>query len=421
MPYNIFLSFSAQEVELAEHVHNALNNAFKGNVKFFYSKENIIGGDKWKDVVQNALKTYDSILTILTPKYIQRPWAYIEWASFWVSDRKTFIAISEDVDFKDIVDPMRESQVIRLFDEESIKRLLEGICLAAKIDFVPYEASSTIANKSKIIYEKILESEKSKHFTIYKNEIELLPEDDGKKIEILWYFFEKENDRETFRLVFEKINDNSIKAGILLRLLNKNELDLIELCFEYVENRASLGPLLRSLADNGFENSTLIDKIIEYAVTSQTTIRSFAEYLIKNGRVDTKLLLNIFDMLTNSVELRKVGDVLVDNSLNNTVSFENIIQILDKRRSDKQLATLIIYLIKSRKYLVHKIEYMIRILASNSQKETISVLHVWYENNKESAKKLILNEKIITNAEELTRLLKILKEIDPDDRDFDNI
>jgi hypothetical protein len=407
MSYKIFLSYSVQESELAEFIRNVLNKSFKNKVEFFFN--NIRGGEKWKDVIQKGLNESDAILTILTPRYLQRPWAYIEWASFWLRDKTTYVIVTDDVEIKDIVDPMKDIQCTRIFSESDVIKLMESIAEKSESDYIPYEIVTEIVNKSKAIYGKVLSEYERNKYSIYKSASELLPNDDFKKVEILWYFFEKESDRKASAEVFKSINDNSIKANILIKLLDKGEFDLIAEIYESVESKNNLLPLLKGLIENGYEDSELTDKILAYISASQSTLRSFCEYLIKNRKAESKALINSIPLFTNRGELRKLGECLIDNSYVTDKVFDIVVQHF-YGFNHAELQKLLKYAITSEKYNRKEIAEQIVKLAAQNQREAEKVVEELIKKDKDLVRNLLYDIKIITNPEILKRLEEHLGE-----------
>lgn len=407
MSYKIFLSYSVQETELAEFIRNALNRAFKNKVEFIFNS--IRGGEKWKEVLQKALKESDASLTILTPKYLQRPWAYIEWSAFWLNEKTTYLILTDDIEVRDIVSPMRDIQCTQVFSENDVIKLIESIAEKAKCNFVPYEIVAEIVNKSKAIYEKIISDDEREKYSIYKGAARYLPNDDFKKVEILWYFFEKESDRDSFSEVFKSINDNSIKGNILMRLLEKREHDLIDSLYESVESKNNLLPVLRGLIENGFDNSELADKILSYVSGSQPALRSFCEYLVNNRLVDSKILTNAIALFTNRGELRRVGECLIDNGYVSHKIFDLIVEHF-YGFNHAELQKLLRYAMNDEKLNKHEMAEQVKKLAFQNQREAEKVLDELMKRDKKLVEELLYNQQIITNEEILDRLKKKLEE-----------
>lgn len=405
MSYKIFVSYSLQESELAEFIKNSLSKLFKNKVSFHFN--NIRGGDKWKESIQKGLTDSDAIMTILTPKYLEKPWAYIEWAAFWLRDKVTYIIVTDDVEIKDIVDPMRDSQTTNIFNESHVIKLLEAIAEKSVTDSISYDTVSEIVNKSRAIYEKLLFDDQRKKYSIYKGATELLPNDDFKKAEILWYFYEKESDKNAFAEIFKTINDNSIKGNILMRLLEKNDFHLIEELYEFVESKNNLLPLLRGLVENGFEDLTLTSKILTYTAASQPALRSFCEYLIKNRRADSNALLNAIPLFANRAELRRIGECLIDNSYIETSIFNTVVQQF-YGYNHAELQKLLKYALHDKNYSRTEMKEQVIKLAAKNQREAEKIITELITEDEMLVRQLLYDLKIITNPEILQRLEALL-------------
>ncbi len=403
MNYKIFLSYSIKEAKLAEHLRNSIYNAFDGNVTFYFANEDILAGEKWKQNLQEALRDCDAILSILTPQYIERPWAYIEWSAFWLANKTSYILLTDEIQVKDIVEPMKDSQTTRLFVEEDVKKLIKAIAKASGTSRNPYEIIPELVNKAIAIYKKLGEEEERHKYLVYKDSIELLPNDDFQKRDIFWYFYDKESDETSAIEVFHKINDNTIKANILLQLLDKQDFKSIEQTFSAIENKHNLIPVLKNIIEYGHEDDTITEKMVEYLAESQTALRALGEFLIKNRNIDSKLVPFIILQFKNRAELRKLGECIIDNNLVTHKMFDFLIQQF-YGFNHAELHKLLVYLIHSDKYNPIEIKEQITKLAKENQKEAEKVMNELFLKDKSLVIKLVQVDKIITGLEILSRL-----------------
>jgi hypothetical protein len=408
MTYKIFISYAVQEEELAKKLLNLLNISFKGKVSFFFISDNIVAGEKWKDKIQTALKECNSILTILTPTYILRPWAYIEWSAFWLSNKPTFIVTTDDLSAKDVIDPMRDSQIVGLFNEDSVKKLIEAIAREIQSEYVPYEFANDIAFQTKAVYGKIIETKENENYLFYKTDISLLPSDDLEKRKIFLYYYNNNLDRAFLKQIFEKINDNALKTNLLLFLLDKSEMELIEETFFNVETKLSLKPLFKELNERGYSTSQLSEKILEYISKSQTALRSFGEYLVSNGNIEDRIFSNLIDLFTSMSEFRKLCEYVIDNSLHNTNTFRNMLERF-YGKNHTELHKLLNYWIKSSNYDKEEITQQILKLSKNNKAETMKVLLELVYRDKELVKVLVFKEGVITKEENIQKIRELVE------------
>ena len=71
-----------------------------------------------------AIPIRSGIACLVTPVYIDRPWFYAEWATFWYQ-RKPWYLLTLDTNLDDIFDVMKRRQTCFLNDRHSVQRLIE--------------------------------------------------------------------------------------------------------------------------------------------------------------------------------------------------------------------------------------------------------------------------------------------------------
>lgn len=330
MNYKIFLSHAAEEIELAEFVRNTITNAFKGSISFFLASDNIPAGDEWKIKTKTVLQEYDCIMTLLTAKYILRPWAYVEWAAFWIHDKKSYTLVTHDVKLNDVFEPMRDRQLTELFSENKMKQLFEELAKKTNTQLIPYEQSLRLSSEAKLIYEKILEERDRMKYGIYRDNIFLIGNDDLKKEDVLWYFYEKEPNEATVISIFAIINDSIIKTRILLGLLDKEDLKLVQKLYDKVLVKNNLLPVFSKVIDID-KDSLLIELLAEYVKDSQDVLRNMGQILIEKNMESSPALTNIINHFTNMAELKKIGYTLIERGYAGKPIFDLIMDKLYER------------------------------------------------------------------------------------------
>jgi hypothetical protein len=330
MIYKIFLSYAADEIKLAEFVRDKITNAFKGNISFFLASDDIPPGSEWKNETKKVLKEYDCIMTLLTAKYIVRPWAYVEWTAFWINDKKSYTLVTDDVKLNEVFEPMRDRQLAELFSENNMKQLFEELAKDTNTTLIPYEQSVRLSAESKLIYDKILEDRDRLKYGIYKENIFLIGNDDLKKEDVLWYFYEKEPNEETVINIFNIINDSVVKTRILLSLLDKENIDLVSKLYDKVVVKNNLLPVFSRVVDID-KNSDLIELLAEHVKDSQEVLRNMGQILIEKKMESSIALTNIVNHFTNMAELKKIGYTLIEKGYSGTPIFDSIMDKLYER------------------------------------------------------------------------------------------
>lgn len=403
MPYKIFISFTLQEKEFAEKIRNILNNSFDGKILFFFSPENILSGEKWKKTLQIALKEYDAIISILTPKFLEKPWAYIEWSSFWINDKPTFLLLTDDVVQKNLVAPMQDTQVVQIFNEDDVLKFIKALAISAECDYVPFHICSDIVNNSKIIYNKILEQNERSKYSVFKSDLSLLPDDDFEKKDIFWYFYEKEKDHNTSFEIFNKIQLDSLKTSILLALFAKNEFDSIDKLYQNIEQKGNLLPLFRNLIKSDLENNSLTEKLLRNFHPGASNIKFCLMSFIDNNKREHRLLNSSVKEYLNSAELKNL--IIYDSDTNNNydIFFENCLDVLSNKSSAEYRNTLR-YLFFNSQYSKNKIKEHIIRLAKQNESEAEKFLAELLDSDIETFEELFLKKSIITLEIKVNRL-----------------
>lgn len=276
MLQKLFISYSVPEAKLANQVANSINDAFGGSVQTFLSDKDLMHGKAWKDQLKVKLKEYDAILIVLTPRYLKRPWAYVEWAAFWMEDKDYYILLTDNIEVNDLISPMQDCQATRLFNPEEVMRLFTTIKQDANYkDRTPFEEAKVLSLTAQQIYKDLLAEEKSIGYSVYKD-LHQLPNNDHLKKDVLnYYYFENGNAAHAAK-IFERINDSSIKVDLLLTFLEKGELKFIEDNFRGVKSQVSLIPLLNAMLLNGMDKEPLFGKLIDYLGNDQPALKQFS-------------------------------------------------------------------------------------------------------------------------------------------------
>ncbi len=377
----IFLSFSSQELELAKVLNRILNNAFQGQINCFIANTDIGAGELWEERIKIALKGNDAILTILTPDFVSRPWAYLEWAAFWLNDKNTYVLVTEDVDIDNLIAPIKQRQIVRLNNEDSIKNLIKTLSERASYPFIPYGFASELRNEVTKKYKELSLQKLSHSFSKYRDAGEALPFQDNDKADIIRYFVEHEKDEASIVRIFDGIADNSVKISLILRFLDKGDLGLVTKTFEAVSNKTSLQPLLKKLYEGGEKSRPIFLKVLDYIKDNHVALRGIGEYLISisdptkidSSHVNTPTFVKIVEMFTNMAELRKLGEYMIENGFSTQAAFDNLVTKFYSHNV-AELRKLLIALVHSTNYQPNEVEEQITLLIKKNQREAAKVM-----------------------------------------------
>ena len=156
-PYKIFISYSSKNRAVAKLIASSINNIFKGKIEIFFDRHSIKVGSKWKEVILEALKDYDAILTILSPETYNKPWIIAEFSAFWFQDKDIYIVKHGEFSLDDTFAIFSDYQICDLQDYEDVLELIEVFSKQSNIEFIPYQETkllfSSVNNEIKAIEE----------------------------------------------------------------------------------------------------------------------------------------------------------------------------------------------------------------------------------------------------------------------------
>ncbi|OZI09191.1 hypothetical protein BWI93_05140 [Siphonobacter sp. BAB-5385] len=326
--YKIFISFNSNESKLAKAIHNVVNDYFDGQVVTFFTEYDLLGGDKWKEKIRKNLEDCDAILLVLTSKYAERPWAYVEWSAFWLQNKDIYVLFTDDVKINELISPMQDDMLTRLFDETAVKNLFRKLKLKSGFDGpAPLGAAEELASGSKKIYENLVEESKAQGYKIYED-VDLLPNDDSQKLDILKYFYYKEKNAFIASKILKKIDDGLIKRSVLIEFLENGDEDFVDKNFDSIANKTTLVRLLIKYIELDKTDSPTLYKIISSVSARQTALRTFAEYLIDSSIENEKLLDFVVNQFSTWTELKGALKYAITNSKVNTKLFHKFYQKL---------------------------------------------------------------------------------------------
>lgn len=310
----IFISVSSLEKDLGVLFKNALIRLFGQDVEC--SLFDIPPGYLWKEKIKNNLKESDILVSILTPHYLLRPWAYVEWTAFWLDDnKKTYIisperSIESNLYYSAIFNYTQsaffnEIQTMRvLFDEIGKDLGYNEHEISLKVD---QQVIGNLQFEIKQRYEEILMMVKSNEFDRYKNDLSELPFSDVEKREIALHFYEQK-DYDSFARVVERILSEEDKFEIAKVVLSKEDLKMFQEVVSMIYTSDRLLSLLvyivfqKQFVDHNYRNIVLK----QMSSMGDESLTEFLIYMIRNECNNNELFFNVLSLLTLEAHKRVV-------------------------------------------------------------------------------------------------------------------
>lgn len=323
-----FLSYGHSDRRIADELRDQLLKAFPGELSFFMSGWDILPGEKWKERIKESLtKETTAIVLLLTPEYMKRPWAHVEWAPFWLSDRTTFVLTTRGVNTADLISPMRDNQMADLFKVSDVRNLLNGI--GKQLNSPPTDPdgiSEAIALRTEQLFNDNEAERSSTQFGVYKGAPELLPRDDRKKEEVFWFYLDREPDPAMQQAVFSRIDDPAVQGNILNVLIDKGRLDEAAPLVKEVTNKDYLRPALRTMVARELTGSALFERLMDSISDNNMNVRSFSEFIVDSQGAEHPLLAKLIPLQRNMAELRNLGKYLIAKGQDLSPAFEQVVE-----------------------------------------------------------------------------------------------
>lgn len=140
----VFISHVHSASELAIWIKETIGSILLGGLRFFVSSDRgtIVGGDKWLDKIESALKE-SSIVLVLCSKYsIFRPWINFEAGGAWMANKRVIPICYGGLFPSDLPQPLASLQAYILSNSKHFKDLVELLAGAADLkapEFDPHK------------------------------------------------------------------------------------------------------------------------------------------------------------------------------------------------------------------------------------------------------------------------------------------
>ena len=140
----VFISHVHNESELAIWIKETIGNILIGGLSFFVSSDRsaIVGGDKWLDKIESALKDASIVLVLCSNYSILRPWINFEAGGAWMANKRVIPICHGGMLPSNLPQPLASLQAYVLSNAKDFKDLVELLASAADLkspEFDPHK------------------------------------------------------------------------------------------------------------------------------------------------------------------------------------------------------------------------------------------------------------------------------------------
>jgi hypothetical protein len=384
MAYRIFLSHSNVDAPIAKVVAKVLNDAFRGDIIVYLAIDNVIGGTAWKEELIRRLNSCDAIITILSKDSISKPWIYVEWSPFWISNKQFYILATEDIDANDLIKPMSDRQVVSLNNRESVQNFFRALSDdSGTTNSSYYEALDDFVIK----VENSIDEKLDNRFGIYRRHEKRLPAKDSDKAKIAQFFYDR-NEMDNFVRVTKAINSDEIVLDFVYSMFRDAKMEHVK------ELKLSL-----ELAKNMNRASHISSIVLE---------------LIQLGNIDSDEIFTIVDLIANRSqdEMIVIARKLVETNQAEARLYRYIIN--KKISSNAYLRSLAVFMMKNDYEKSDAYRSLVKQIKNNAELKNLSLEIIEHDKYKEECFILSIDSNISRGGGHLDVIFQCLKEVDPD-------
>ena len=144
-----FISFSSEDLSLANYVHDYFSDLFQGKAQFFLS-DRIEPSEIWLNRLSKEFKRADGGLFLLTNTSVDREWLNIELGALLALEKEIFPLLVGSLTIGQVHRPLTDYQAVVLSDPSSVGKLIRKLSSICLDDTPPtYDARSFSENVRK--------------------------------------------------------------------------------------------------------------------------------------------------------------------------------------------------------------------------------------------------------------------------------
>ena len=123
----VFTSHIHDEADEAKWLKDSISRLLLGGIEFFVSSDKtaIIGGDRWLNKIEEALKKSAVVLVLCSEKSVLRPWINFEAGGAWIAGKRVVPICHEGMIPSHLPEPLKSLQAYNLRSAQDYLDLVE--------------------------------------------------------------------------------------------------------------------------------------------------------------------------------------------------------------------------------------------------------------------------------------------------------
>ncbi|MCF2518534.1 hypothetical protein L0660_12775 [Dyadobacter sp. CY351] len=327
--------------ESADKIAESVRFVFKDDVQVYVAGRSIAGGDDWEEELLQNLVTSDALITLLTPKFTDKSWFYIEWSPFWIAKKPYFILLTDETVVGVLDRPVTGRQFTYLFDILSVQSLFVSLHKKVYNLEVPIgEFLSPAQHLVESLYE-ISKVENRNYYDTFRSSTKSLPKvlqpvDFEESERIISYFISNSEDHIAYENSMKLDPDDRGKVA-RLAVLNGN-LDTAALVAKTIFDADSLRKICSLMIKNGYSKSEQLIQVLALLDGKSTVAhKEIAVELVEAMDVDNPSLRTCIEIIQNGNQVRDVLVRMIGLRIYNLDTYELCFKKFVERKLVKRL------------------------------------------------------------------------------------
>jgi len=152
------------EAAVAIWLKDSISKLLLGGVEFFVSSDRvaIVGGDRWLNKIEDALKNAQAVLVLCSARSVLRPWVNFEAGGAWITGIRVVPVCHAGMEPTSLPEPLKSLQAYNLFKARDFQDLVELLANQAGLNKPDFDPDKILTDLPRISIE--VEPENSSSF-----------------------------------------------------------------------------------------------------------------------------------------------------------------------------------------------------------------------------------------------------------------
>jgi hypothetical protein len=146
MKPTVFISHVHSEADIAIWLKETISKLLLGGINFFVSSDRvaILGGDRWLNKIEDALRDAPIVLVLCSDQSVHRPWINFEAGGAWIAGKRVIPICHSGMIPTELPEPLKSLQAYSLTNHQNLMDLTKILAELAGLDVPEINAENLI-------------------------------------------------------------------------------------------------------------------------------------------------------------------------------------------------------------------------------------------------------------------------------------